>query len=110
MTSCVQYAAPENPVCHCAEKCTEVNEWCDVCGFDYTQCGGTDRSAGYGTGWEIEGTTLKVTGTLTALPADVEYHSIEVYEGGNLDLGTAEVTCNVLNLFGTISSGTFNMK
>ena len=26
-TTCAVYVAPENPVCYCAEKCTEVNEW-----------------------------------------------------------------------------------
>ena len=36
-TTCAVYVAPENPVCYCAEKCTEVNEWCDVCGFDYSK-------------------------------------------------------------------------
>ena len=41
-TTCAVYVAPEHPVCDCAEKCTEVNEWCDICGFDYTACGGTD--------------------------------------------------------------------
>ncbi len=49
-TTCAVYVAPENPVCDCAEKCTEVNEWCDVCGFDYTACTGTDRAVGYAEG------------------------------------------------------------
>ena len=105
-TTCAVYVAPENPKCFCATKCTEANVWCDVCGFDYTACTGTDRSAGYGTGWEIEGTTLNVTGHLTALPEGVEYSEIEVRVGGNLDLGEATVTCDVFN-DGTISGGIF---
>ena len=108
VTSCTQYVAPENPKCYCVEKCAEPNIWCDVCGFDYTQCGGTDRAVGYGTGWEIEETTLIVTGHLTALPEGVEYSKIEVHEGGNLDLGEADVTCDVFNYFGTISGGHFH--
>ena len=112
VTSCTQYVAPENPKCYCVDKCAEPNIWCDVCGFDYTQCGGTDRSAGYGTGWEIVQDTssknyLKVTGPLSALPEGVEYSYIKVHEGGNLDLGEADVTCDVFNYFGTISSGRF---
>ena len=46
-TTCAVCMAPENPMCYCAEKCTEVNEWCDVCGFDYTACTGTDTAALY---------------------------------------------------------------
>ena len=46
-TTCAVYVAPENPVCYCAEKCTETNIWCDVCGIDYTACGGTDTAVPY---------------------------------------------------------------
>ena len=46
-TDCAVYVRPENPQCFCTEKCTEINVWCDVCGFDYTQCGGTDTAAVY---------------------------------------------------------------
>ena len=60
VTSCTQYVAPENPVCYCAEKCTEVNEWCDVCGFDYSKCTGTDTAVQYD-GGAIDLSTL--TGT-----------------------------------------------
>ena len=37
------------PVCTCAEACTteNFNEYCDVCGFDYTACTGTDTAAAY---------------------------------------------------------------
>ena len=105
-TTCAVYVAPENPQCYCAEKCTEANVWCDVCGFDYTACTGTDRSAGYGTGWTIEETNLIVTGHLTALPEGVDYSEIEVRVGGKLDLGEATVTCDVDN-DGTISGGIF---
>ncbi|MBQ9970448.1 MAG: hypothetical protein IJP15_08175 [Oscillospiraceae bacterium] len=96
------------PVCTCAEHCTaeNFNEYCEVCSLDYTQCGGTERAVGYDTGWTIEDSILKVTGTLTALPV-VEYSDIEVKEGGNLNLGAAKVTCYVNNS-GTISSGTFD--
>ena len=46
-TTCPVYAAPEDPQCFCAEKCTEPNVWCDVCGFDYTACSGQDTAAVY---------------------------------------------------------------
>ena len=46
-TTCAVYVAPENPVCYCAEKCSDTNEWCDVCGFDYTACTGTDTAVQY---------------------------------------------------------------
>lgn len=46
-TNCPVYAAPENPECHCAEKCTEANVWCDVCGVDYTACQGSDQATVY---------------------------------------------------------------
>ena len=46
-TTCAVYEAPENPVCFCAEKCFDTNIWCDVCGFDYTACGGSDTAALY---------------------------------------------------------------
>jgi len=105
-TTCAVYVAPENPQCYCAEKCTEANVWCDVCGFDYTACTGTDTAAGYGTGWTIEETNLIVTGHLTALPEGVDYSEIEVRVGGKLDLGEATVTCDVDN-DGTISGGIF---
>ena len=44
-TNCAVYVAPENPVCRCAEKCTETNIWCDICGGDYTACTGQDMAA-----------------------------------------------------------------
>ncbi|MBQ3548884.1 MAG: right-handed parallel beta-helix repeat-containing protein [Oscillospiraceae bacterium] len=43
-TTCAVYVAPENPQCFCAEKCAEANVWCDICGVDYTKCGGTDTA------------------------------------------------------------------
>ncbi len=46
-TTCAVYVAPENPQCFCAEKCTEANVWCDICGFDYAKCTGTDTAAAY---------------------------------------------------------------
>ncbi|MBP3587654.1 MAG: hypothetical protein J6J51_01360, partial [Clostridia bacterium] len=46
-TTCAAYVQPENPVCYCAEPCTEANEWCDVCGFDYTACTGTEEATSY---------------------------------------------------------------
>ncbi len=46
-TTCAVYVAPENPVCHCTEKCTEINVWCDVCGFDIFKCTGTDTAVAY---------------------------------------------------------------
>ncbi|MBQ8833720.1 MAG: hypothetical protein IJ001_02185 [Oscillospiraceae bacterium] len=44
-TTCPVYVAPETAVCYCAEKCSEPNIWCDICGFDYTKCGGTDTAS-----------------------------------------------------------------
>lgn len=46
-TFCALYEAPENPQCFCAEKCSEPNFWCDVCGFDISRCGGEDTAATY---------------------------------------------------------------
>ena len=43
-TTCAAYVQPENPVCCCAVPCTEANEWCDICGFDYTACTGTEEA------------------------------------------------------------------
>ena len=66
-TTCGVYVAPENPVCYCVEKCTEVNIWCDVCGFDISKCSGADRAVGYAEGdsvsyvdytWNEESKTL----------------------------------------------------
>ena len=43
------------PVCTCAEACTteNFNEYCDVCGFDYTACTGTDTAAAYAEGDKV---------------------------------------------------------
>lgn len=46
-TNCAVYTAPENPECFCTEKCTEVNVWCDICGFDISRCGGEDTAVTY---------------------------------------------------------------
>jgi len=46
-TSCPLYAAPAEPMCFCVEKCAEANEWCDICGFDYAACAGTDTAITY---------------------------------------------------------------
>lgn len=45
--NCPVYAAPENPRCFCQVKCVETNVWCDVCGVDFTKCGGIDTAAAY---------------------------------------------------------------
>ena len=45
--TCGAYMAPAEPVCFCAEKCAAPNEWCDICGFDYEACGGTDTAVTY---------------------------------------------------------------
>ena len=60
------------PVCTCAEACTteNFNEYCDVCGFDYTACTGTDTAALYeDTTYpyavvDTEAGTLTIDGTL----------------------------------------------
>ncbi|MBP3399415.1 MAG: leucine-rich repeat protein [Erysipelotrichaceae bacterium] len=66
-TNCPQYTAPETPTCECAEKCTEANIWCDICGLDYTQCSGTDSAVVYDTNWYVvdaEAGTLTIDSTL----------------------------------------------
>ncbi|MBP3593656.1 MAG: leucine-rich repeat protein [Lachnospiraceae bacterium] len=57
-TTCAVYVAPENPVCSCAEACgvETQNFWCDVCGFDYAKCTGTDTAVVY-----TEGDKVSVT-------------------------------------------------
>ena len=72
-TTCGVYVAPENPVCYCVEKCTEVNIWCDVCGFDITKCSGTDTAALYETKH-----TLTDDGTLTIFGSGaIEYEAFK---------------------------------
>jgi len=74
VTSCAQYVAPENPQCFCVEKCTEANVWCDVCGFDYSKCTGTDTAAAYADGddlaisgaWMSSSTPYLASGSTTA--------------------------------------------
>ena len=66
-TTCAVYVAPENPVCYCTEKCTEVNEWCDVCGFDYSKCGITDSAVDYA---DEDYTYDEATNTYTVRTAD----------------------------------------
>ena len=66
-TTCAVYVAPENPVCYCAEKCTEVNEWCDVCGFDISKCTGTDTAVGYAEGDVASVTVGDTTTNYTSL-------------------------------------------
>ena len=56
-TTCAAYVQPENPVCYCAEPCTEANEWCDVCGFDYTACTGTEEATSYFTNPPVRNTS-----------------------------------------------------
>ena len=46
-TFCALYEVPAEPQCACVEKCAEPNHWCDVCGFDYAACGGTDTATLY---------------------------------------------------------------
>ena len=78
-TTCAVYVAPENPVCYCAEKCTEVNEWCDVCGFDYTACSGTDTAVGY-----AEGDVVSVTiGGETTYYTSIKDAVAKANESGN---------------------------
>ena len=59
-TTCGVYVAPENPVCYCVEKCTEVNIWCDVCGFDISKCSGADTAALYTTTYTLADDGYKV--------------------------------------------------
>ena len=77
-TTCPAYVAPENPVCHCTEKCgvETQNLWCDVCGFDYTACGGEGEAASYVTN-PTGKAGLLYTGSdqvlINATPADTGY-------------------------------------
>ena len=89
-TTCAVYVAPENPVCYCTEKCSDTNVWCDVCGFDYTQCGGTDTATVYADAWfTVSGNTVTIDGTL-----------------GNKDTATEdEVTALVDAITGYVGSG-----
>ena len=50
------------PVCTCAEACTteNFNEYCDVCGVDYSKCTGTDTAVQYD-GGAIDLSTLTET-------------------------------------------------
>ena len=59
---CALYAAPAEPVCTCAEACTteNFNEYCDVCGVDYSKCTGTDTAVQYD-GGAIDLSTLTET-------------------------------------------------
>ena len=60
------------PVCTCAEACTteNFNEYCDVCGVDYSKCTGTDTAVQYAEDAspyaviDTEAGTLTIDGTL----------------------------------------------
>ena len=68
-TTCAVYVAPENPVCSCAEACgvETQNFWCDVCGFDYAKCTGTDTTVVYA---DEDCTYDEATNTYTVYTAD----------------------------------------
>ena len=64
--------------CTCAEHCTaeNFNEYCDVCGMDYTACTGEDTAATYGTSEFIveNGVLTGYTGSggAVVIPAEVD--------------------------------------
>lgn len=96
-TTCGVYVAPENPQCYCTEKCTEVNEWCDVCGFDYTICEGADTAAVYTL---LENAPSELTvGTDTVINGG-ELQETTSGEGWNYDSAANILTLNNANITG----------
>ena len=66
-----------DPACYCAEKCGEgsVNEWCDVCRFDFTACAASEEEkaavyAAYTTTAKVADLTYTVSLTIS------KYHTV----------------------------------
>lgn len=99
-TNCPVYVAPENPECFCGEKCTEdnINVWCDVCGFDYTKCGGTDTAAVYAEG-AVASVTVGETTTYYLTADDLQTAVVN---------NSADQTVTLLADFAIISELYFN--
>ena len=108
-TTCAVYVAPENPVCDCAEKCTEVNEWCDVCGFDYTQCGGTDTAAVYAEG-DVASVTTSDGTTTYYLMADALRTAVEDNKSDQAVTLLADIEILALRFFTENTTNTLNLN
>lgn len=90
-TTCAVYVDPETAVCYCTEKCTEVNVWCDVCGFDYSKCGGTDTAVPYAgavASVKVGDKTTNYTDLSTALSAAQNNEGSTLTLLQDIDLGT----------------------
>ena len=66
-----------DPACYCAEKCGEgsVNEWCDVCRFDFAACAASEEEkaavyAAYTTTAKVADLTYTVSLTIS------DYHTV----------------------------------
>ena len=111
--TCGMYVAPENPLCTCAEACgvETQNFWCDVCGFDYTACTGTDTAAAYAEGDKvsvtINGETTYYTSindavakanesgnaTITLLQDTTTKERLDITNSATLDLNGNTLSC-----------------
>ena len=80
-TNCPCYEVPENPQCFCAEKCSEPNVWCDVCGFDISKCGGEDTAAAFDAPCDHSVTAtlgyVSGSGTTNTLPAEADKYLLD---------------------------------
>ena len=85
------------PVCTCAEACTteNFNEYCDVCGFDYTACTGTDTAALY------EDTTYPYA----VVDTEAGTVTIDGTLGGKTDATEEDLTALVAALKSYVESG-----
>ena len=108
--SCAVYVAPENPQCFCAEKCSDTNIWCDVCGFDVTGCTGTDTAAAYADDLTLQDADGDCYYEIST--ADELYAFAAAVNSGNTTINailTTDIVVNenVLNADGTLNDGTF---
>ncbi|MBE6587899.1 MAG: hypothetical protein E7647_05740, partial [Ruminococcaceae bacterium] len=95
-TTCAVYVAPENPVCSCAEACgvETQNFWCDVCGFDYAKCTGTDTAVVYA---DEDYTYDAATNTYTVYTADGLFAVAELVNDGDYSANITLAADIVLN-------------
>ena len=102
--SCAVYVAPENPQCFCVEKCTaeNFNEYCDVCGFDYSKCGGADTASAYDLAQDENGVYLIAT-------VDELYAFAALVNGGNVSIN-GKLTANIEVNQGTMTAASTNVR
>ncbi|MBR4078532.1 MAG: hypothetical protein IKK17_07980, partial [Oscillospiraceae bacterium] len=101
------------PVCTCAEACTteNFNEYCVVCGVDYSKCTGTDTAAAYAEGDKvsvtINGETTYYTSikdavakanesgnaTITLLQDTTTGERLDITNSATLDLNGNTLSC-----------------